>query len=262
MSDQQPQQAAAALWALWSAGETVDALPLNCRPNSETQGRHAQLYFAELAGDRVGGWKIAATSAGGQNHIGVVEPLEGPYLQSRMHQNDAVLSMAGNHMAVAEAEFAFCFAQKLESRATPYSNEQILSAVGTLHPSLELPDSRLSNFSSVGAATLLADCACARDWVIGAATTVDWRRIDLANAPTRLIINDEVVTKGTGADTLGNPLNALAWVVNRLSSRGIAIEAGQFITTGVCGLPKPIRPGDEVTCDLGEFGTVSATLTP
>ncbi len=260
MTEERARQAAATLWALWNAGETINALPAHCQPESEDEGRQAQLYFPELADDAIGGWKIAATSAGGQNHIGVTEPLEGPYLQSHIHPDGAVLSMAGNHMAVAEAEFAFRFGRRLHSLDEPYSIEEIVDAVESLHPSLEFPDSRISEFSKAGAAALLADCACGREWVIGAATPSDWRSADLASAPTELIINGEVATQGTGADALGNPLSALQWAVNRLSARGISIEAGQYITTGVCGLPKPIRSGDRVTCDLGEFGKVSATL--
>ncbi len=260
MSVERSQQAAATLWALWNAGETVNSLPPQCKPESEEAGRQAQMFFAELANDDIGGWKIAATSAGGQKHIGVTAPLEGPYLKSHMHSDGAVLSMAGNHMAVAEAEFAFRFGQSLKFRAKPYTISEILDAIESLHPSLEFPDSRISEFGSAGAATLLADCACGRDWVIGKATTTDWRHVDLANAPTKLIINSEVATEGTGSDALGNPLTALEWLVNRLSSREIAIQAGQYVTTGVCGLPKPIRSGDQVTCDLGEFGTVSASL--
>lgn len=260
MRDQRPKQAAAALWALRNAGETINSLPMHCKPKNNDEGRRSQMFYPELANDIIVGWKIAASSVGGQKHIGVTEPLEGPYLDSQIHQDGAILSMAGNYMAVAEAEFAFRFSRNLKSRSSRYTPEEVLEAVESLHPSLEFPDSRISDFANAGAATLLADCACSRDWVIGEATAADWRSTDLAYAPTKLIINDEVATEGTGTDALGNPLHALAWVVNQLSERNITVEAGQLITTGVCGIPKPIQAGDRVTCDLGEFGSVSATL--
>ncbi len=254
-------KAAATLLALWQAGQTIESLPADCRPVSEDHGRLIQLRFAKLSDATIAGWKIAATSAGGQKHIGVNGPLEGPYLVNHVHPPNSIVSMAGNHMAVAEAEFAFRFEQALESRDSTYTIEEILQSVGSLHPSLELPDSRISDFSSAGAPTLLADCACARDWVIGKESSEDWRSMDLAECPAKLIINNEVATEGTGHDTLGGPLNALKWVVNRLSARGIAIESGQYVTTGVCGLPKPVRAGDRVTADLGILGSVSAVLT-
>ena len=255
------KQAAATLWALRNAGETVNALPAHCNPRDKIDGQSAQLYYTELSGDSLAGWKIAATSAGGQKHIGVNEPLEGPYLRIHTHGPNAVLSMTGNYMAVAEAEFAFRFATNLKARNGGFTVKQILNAVESLHPSLEFPDSRISDFAVAGDAALLADCACGKDWVIGDATSEDWQNANLASAPIRLIINGETVTEGTGKDSLGSPLLALQWLVNRLCARGINIESGHYVTTGVCGLPKPVKSGDRVTADLGKFGSVTATLT-
>ena len=260
MPENLPKRTAAVLWGLWQAGEAIADLPEDCKPGNESEGQNAQIYFPELAQDTLRGWKIAATSSGGQNHINVSHPLEGPYLASKTHDSGTTLSMTGNNMAVAEAEFAFVFGRSLPSRNEPYSQEEILDSVDSLVPSLEFPDSRILNYRDAGAAGLLADCACARDCVLGPATTEDWKNINLAECEVQLIVNDEVVTSGTGADALESPLVALEWVVNQLSARGIAIETGQFITTGVCGLPSPIRSGDRVTSDLGRFGTATATL--
>lgn len=253
-------KAAAALLALWEAGETIQSLPVQCQPVSKEQGRQVQMKLCELSGESIAGWKIAATSTGGQKHIGVDGPLEGPYLVNHVHPPNSIISMTGNHMAVAETEFAFRFGQALKSRNSPYGIDEILSAVKSLHPSLELPDSRISDFSKAGAPTLLADCACGKDWIVGTQTSEDWQTMNLAECPTKLIINDEVVTEGFGRDALGGPLEALKWIVNKLSARDITIEAGQYVTTGVCGLPKPIQAGDRVTADLGIFGSVSAVL--
>ena len=260
MSNDRPRRTAAVLWALRCSGETIEKLPPDCALKNESQGRDAQTYYSELSGQSVGGWKLAATSEGGQNHIGVSGPLEGPYLSSHIYSSGVTLSMFGNQLKVAEAEFAFCFGRSLVSRDRPYSRKEIIDAVASLHPSLEIPDTRITDYANAGPAALLADCACNKDWILGDAATQDWKSIDLAECPVKLRINDETATEGTGADALGGPLNALEWGVNRIIARGISIEAGQYITTGVCGLPKPIQSGDFVTADLGIFGTASASL--
>lgn len=56
--------------------------------------------------------------------------------------------MAGNAMRVGEPEFAFRMARDLAPRATPYSVDDVLNAVATLHPAIELPDSRFADFVS------------------------------------------------------------------------------------------------------------------
>ena len=62
---------------------------------------------------------------------------------------------------VAEAEFAFRMAVDLPPRGRAYAVDQVLAAVATLHPAIEVPDSRYDDFTLVGAAQLIADNSCA-----------------------------------------------------------------------------------------------------
>jgi 2-keto-4-pentenoate hydratase len=45
-----------------------------------------------------------------------------------------------------------------------------------------------------------------------------------------------------------------------LSALGIALAAGQVVTTGTCVIPMKIAPGDRIFGDLGTIGTVSLTM--
>ena len=73
----------------------------------------------------------------------------------------ATVPLDGNIMMVAEAEFAFRFARALPKRANPYTQDEVLDAVESLHPAIEVPDSRYNDFVTVGAPQLIADTACA-----------------------------------------------------------------------------------------------------
>ena len=74
-------------------------------------------------------------------------------------------------MRVAEAEFAFRMGVDLPPRPQPYSVDEVLAAVATLHPAIEVPDSRFDDFTIVGAPQLIADNACAHLFVLGPAAT-------------------------------------------------------------------------------------------
>ena len=124
---------------------------------------------------RIVGWKIAATSSAGQQHIRVDGPLAGCLLSARAVEAGARVSLAGNNMKVAEAEFAFRMGQPLPKRALAYSVAEVLAAVASLHPAIEVPDSRYEDFTRVGAAQLIADVACACWFLIGPAARADWR---------------------------------------------------------------------------------------
>jgi 2-keto-4-pentenoate hydratase len=50
---------------------------------------------------------------------------------------------------------------------------------------------------------------------------------------------------------------ALAWLVNEVSRLGLALEPGQFISTGTCMVPLPVGPGDRVEVDYGVLGRLS-----
>lgn len=47
------------------------------------------------------------------------------------------------------------------------------------------------------------------------------------------------------------------WHVNELSSLGVPINAGEFVTTGTCMAPLAVVAGDQVTADFGTLGTIS-----
>lgn len=251
-------QAAQILWHTWQSLGRIEQLPPACRPRTRAQGYAVQAEVARLSGQDVLGWKIAATSAAGQAHIGVSGPQAGRLLALRAFGSGATVSLAGNGMRVAEAEFAFRMARDLLPRSAPYTRDEVLDAVASLHPSIEIPDSRYRDFASVGEAQLIADSACACHYVLGPATDFAWRALDLSTHGVNLRVNGELKGQGTGAAVLGDPRVALTWMVNEISRIGQTLYAGQVVSSGTCVVPVPILPGDQVEVDFGVLGTAQA----
>lgn len=252
--------AADLLLANWAATTRIAELPAAMRPMTRREGYEAASAVAERSGSSVAGWKIAATSEAGQKHINVDGPIIGRILKSRLLPEGADVTLGDNIMRVAEAEFAFGFARDLPPRDAPYSQDEALDAVGSLHLSIEVPDSRYADFTAVGAAQLIADTACASWLVLGPAVNVPWRGIDLSAHVVKGIKNGTVMAEGTGKAVLGDPRKALTWFVNEASSYGGGVKAGQFVTTGTCIVPMAIAPGDQVTVDYGVLGTISCRI--
>ena len=244
----------------WTAGEVIETLPDSCRPHTMADGYAAQRALADASGVAVVGWKIAATSIGGQRHINVDGPIAGRLLSNRVHHSPCRVTFGANRMAVAEAEFAFVMGADLPARKDAWPVDEVLAAVATLHPAIEIPDSRFADFTRAGSAQLAADNACAHEFVLGPATDADWRVIDLAAQSVSLTIDGRVATTGAGADALGDPRTALAWIANNHAAQGAALRAGDVITTGVCGKPSAIAPGNRVVAEFGPIGTAEVTL--
>ncbi len=248
-------------WRAWQLGASMEALPAACRPRSRAEGYAVQALLEPRSAKPVAGWKIAATSVAGQKHINVSGPLAGRLLAERMHADGATLPMAGNRMAVAEPEFVFEMARDLVPRAAPYSQAEVMGAVGALHLGIEVPNSRFIDFVSAGEAQLIADNACAHEFLLGRRVDTAWREMDLAAHTVHATVagaSRSYERDGVGANVLGDPRIALTWIANELSALGITLAAGQVVTTGTCVAPLEIVGGDVVTADFGVLGVVSA----
>ena len=253
-------QAARELWQHWQAGSSLEHLPPICRPRTRAEGYAAQACLPQVSGRTVLGWKIAATSAAGQSHIQVSGPLAGRILSGQTLQPGARVPSQGNRMRVAEAEMAFTWAHDLPARALPYTPDEVMAAVASLHPSIEIPNSRFAPFTLAGEAQLLADNACAHQFILGPRAAQGWQQLDLSSHPVTARVTHRDGShwerQGSGAAVLGDPRIALTWLVNELSAQGIGQQAGQFVTTGTCMVPLELSEGDAVLADFGVLGQI------
>jgi 2-keto-4-pentenoate hydratase len=240
----------------WQAGTKLDALESSFRPRDRAEGYAIQAAIESYSAGELFGWKIAATSEAGQRHINVDGPMAGRILSETVIPDGGTASMAGNAMRVAEPEFAFRMARDLPPRSSAYQVQEVLDAVGTLHPAIEIPDSRFADFVGAGAAQIIADNACAHLFVLGAPTTANWRALDLVEEKPVISMRGESFI-GHGKNVLGDPRLALTWLANELRELGVTLKAGQVVTTGTCHPPLPIRSGDLVAADFGLLGKVS-----
>jgi len=261
LTEEQRQSASEMLWDLWQQGLRIGALPTQMRPTTCEEGYAIQALLEGRSAHPLYGWKIAGTSVAGQRHIGVEGPLAGRLLRERVCSNGAELTLGANHMKVAEPEFAFRMGQTLPARTSSYALDEVMAAVETVHPAIELPDSRYDDFTKVGAAQLIADNACAHYFVLGPAANVQWRSMDLAEHVVTGTVRGRLQREGKGASVLGDPRLALTWLVNELSRLGVALRAGQVVTTGTCVAPLPIAATDHVLADFGRLGRVQLTFT-
>ena len=252
-------QASDLFWTSWQQGMLIDEVASPLRPNTRAEGYAIQSLLEAHSATRLAGWKIAATSEAGQRHINVSGPLAGRILAERMFSHGATVSLAGNRMRVAEPEFVFVVGKTIDPRSKPYEVSEIMSHVADLRLGIEVPDSRFVSFTTVGEALLIADNACAHEYVLGPVVTAPWRDEDLSkrkvvatvNGPTR-----RYEREGIGANVLSDPTVALTWLVNELSAYELSLHAGQFVTTGTCMVPLEVQPGDAVSVDYGNFGKI------
>lgn len=205
------------------------------------------------------GYKIACTNEVAQRQLHVDHPFFGHLLAATTHPSGARLDPNQFFMRVMEAEFGFQMARDLPPSSTPRTRDEIADAVAGVLPGIEIVDSRFDSWTTVGTPSLIADNACHAAWVRGDLVR-DWRSIDLAAEAVKLVINGKLIGTGSGAAVLGHPLNALQWLANALNERGLGLQAGQFVTTGVTTDIYLAGPGDHIEADLGKVGRVEVSF--
>ncbi len=251
------QAASDLLWHTWHSGAVIDTLPAHCKPTDRARAYAVQSLLEPRSGQPLVGWKIAATSVAGQRHINVGGPIAGRLLAERVHAQGAVLSLTGNRMRVAEPEFVFRMGQDLVPRAAAYSVDEVMAAVADLYLGVEVPDSRFADFTTAGEPQLIADNACAHEFVLGPQASAVWRGLDLSLHTVRASVQGTARSfnrEGSGAAVLGDPRTAVTWLANELRGLGITLAQGQIATTGTCMQPLELQSGDTVETDFGVLG--------
>ena len=76
----------------------------------------------------------------------------------------------------------------------------------------------------------------------------------------RALINGREAGRGTGADVLGHPHNALAWLANHLASQGTGLRAGEIVMTGSLVKTVWLQAGDEARMEFSSLGTVQVAF--
>ena len=232
-------------------------------PEDEAEGYRVQRALHDLLLPQTGGlagYKIGCTSAVMQQYLDIPHPCSGGVFAKGVHDSGARLK-ASNYVRVGvECEIAVRLARNLAPGEAPFTAEWVAEAIEAYHPAIEIVDDRYVKWETTGAPTLVADDFFAAGCVLGKAVTRTTAP-DLLHVAGRAVVNGKEAGRGTGADVLGHPHNALAWLANHLAAEGKGLHAGQIVLTGSLVKTVWLNAGDSVVMELEGLGTVEATFT-
>tara|TARA_B110000238_G_C16076115_1_gene417229 strand:- start:288 stop:1055 length:768 start_codon:yes stop_codon:yes gene_type:complete len=225
-------------------------------PENTIEAYKLQAHYQTYSKYDLVGWKIAATSVEGQKHIGVNQPIAGRLIKERLYKSGDKLSLINNQMKKVEAEFSFKLCNDIPKKNKPYLYEEVLDCVEHICPAIEIPDSRFLNFDKIGKDLLIADNACAGEYILGNEPTKSWKHINLKKFKVGCYKNNNLVGHGIGSNVLEDPIKALTWLINELNKFNITLYSGQIILTGTCIKPIDVVQGDHILMDFYELGKV------
>jgi 2-keto-4-pentenoate hydratase len=249
MRQDQAEEAARLLCATRRGGEPIAELPTACRPQSDSDAYQIQDAVAQQLGEAIGGWKVGAASP-------TTAAFCAPIYTRMIRPSPAGYAAAELRLIAIEAELAFRLGRDLPPRSSAYEAAEVTDGA-TLHPVIEIVDSRYTDFQALDRAAILADNFSNGGLVWGAAVP-DWERLDLGRTEMR-VTEDGKPFADSGAGVARDPVAALVDFANLMRTRGGA-KAGIFVTTGSWTGMVFTRHGTEISADFGPLGHVDISF--
>jgi 2-oxo-3-hexenedioate decarboxylase/2-keto-4-pentenoate hydratase len=255
------REKAAAISRLFRERRAIDLLPPELMPADLDEAYRVRAEFEEIEQARgrgiVAGYKIGLTTPIMQQLCGVDEPCCGAIFATEMHHRRAELAMSDYCRLGIETEIAVRLGEDLPRGG---DIERVAAAVESVMAAIELLEDLRHDYKRLTAAAMVAGNVWNAGIVLGDPVT-DWRRLDLAAATARLTINGREIGRGQGADVMGNPLNALAWLANKLAAAGAPLKAGMVVMTGSMVPIQFPTPGDHAVVEVDGLGSAEITAT-
>ncbi|MEX2547959.1 MAG: fumarylacetoacetate hydrolase family protein [Chloroflexota bacterium] len=209
------------------------------------------------AGAALVGQKVGLTNRAMQAQLGVNEPDFGRLLDDMQVPAGAEVSLSDFIQPRIEPEIAFILRRDVVGPRAMRAD--VLSATEAVAPALEIIDSRIADWR-ITLVDTVADNASSARVVIGAPRSV--RDLELIAMEGRLERDGEVVGAGRGADVLGDPAAAVAWLVNKLAEFGQSLKAGEVVISGALCASVPLGSGAAFKAELDGVGSVTVRVMP
>lgn len=216
-------------------GGVTSSLPENLVPKTELDGYAIQAVVHQILQNagygQLVGHKIGCTTDIMQRFLNIDHPCAGQIFNSTVFDRSAVLPLSRFHRIGVECEIAARLKTDMLGAFGPYTIESAKDCVDALMGAIELVDDRYENYSKLNAPTLIADDFFNAGVVLGEENR-NWRSLNLKKIIGTLRINKKEHSKGFGADILGDPMAALAWLANHRVGVGRPLKSGEFVMLG------------------------------
>lgn len=208
---------------------------------------------AVASGRRMVGRKIGLTSKVMQVATGITEPDYGAIFDDMVFENGSVIEHGRFSNVRIEVELAFKLGKPLKGPGITVFD--VLDATDYVVPALEILSSRIEMAGRTIVDTI-SDNAAMGAMVYGG-NPVAPDAVDLRWVSALLYRNETIEESGVAAAVLNHPAMGVVWLANKLASHGDSLQAGELILAGSFTRPMWVEPGDTVTCDYKELGTLT-----
>lgn len=219
--------------------------------------QQANVDARRAQGERIVGRKIGLTSLAVQQQLGVDQPDFGALFATMAYGDGEPMSLSRLIQPKVEAEIALVLERDLTHERHTFAD--IVSATAYALAAIEVVDSRIRNWD-IRFVDTVADNASSALFVLGS-RPVRLADLDLVAATMTLSRDGDVLSRGSGAACLGNPLNAAVWLADMMVKMGTPLRAGDVVLTGALGPMVAVTQRGTFTAQIDGLGSVCAVFT-
>lgn len=232
--------------ALWRAEQTrkpIAALSMQYPDLSEADAYRISAARLQLRNRRTTGYKLGYTSEAMRRQMNISTPNYGVLTDDLLVCGGELPHDALIHPLV-EPEIAIRLHEDL-ALASDHDKNSVMAARPEFMLAIEVCDTRYLTYK-FAAVDNIADNSSASRYVLGTPSPISLHT-DLESLSVELRIDGKTKDQGVGANALGNPLLAVAWLGNRLSLENTTLKAGDVILTGGLTRGYRVQRGQTVT---------------
>ena len=201
----------------------IPELPTGLRPTTLAEAYFLQdVMIVEMGA--IAGYKVGAPSP-------EATPLFAPMFDFGIASSGSLIGTHMRRLRGIEAEIAFLIGHDLPPRTEPYTREEVVAAIASAHPAVELIESAYIYPTKVDRLSMIGDLQIHGGFVHGPAFA-GWKDFDFSQEQVAVSI-DSVVRVEEGKNAFGPDLVKLVqWLANEGQARTGGLYKGQWITTG------------------------------
>ncbi|HZF75583.1 MAG TPA: fumarylacetoacetate hydrolase family protein [Acetobacteraceae bacterium] len=258
MHDASVSAAAGSLLADRRARRLVTPLGELAPPDTAAGYAVQRMVARRLGADPPAGFKIGATTRQMQAYLGLSGPAAGFVPAASLLPSPAELSFSTLFAPGVECEIGLRLGCDLP--AGPLSREGAAAAVADVFAAIEVVEKRYDDLATLGTPTLIADQVFHAAGVLGP-PAAGWRDLDLGAVRGRMRVDGRLRGEGVGADLLGHPFQALAWLANSGAAHAFGgLRAGQVVFLGSVTPPIWISAPAKVEVEFDGLGAVELRI--
>ena len=254
------KQTAERIAAIFRSRQPIDVLPDELIPGDLETAYLVREAYEKMEIPRrgaVAGYKIGLTTPVMQQLCGVEEPCYGAMFASEIRHSPAEIRVDEFCRVGLETEIAIRLAKDLPDGG---GRARVEDAVDACMAATEVLEDLKQDYKRLSARSMVAGNVWNAGCVLGA-PRADWRKLDLAAVTSRFTINGKEIGRGKGGDVMGNPLNALSWLADKLAADGRPLRRGMIVMTGSMVPIQFPNAGDRAMVEVEGLGQAEVIAT-